>query len=152
MVWIGGAAFIALALVPSIRKRASVLEGAALLQAIALRFRTIGWASLALLVATGYVNLLFRGIGIRELISGAAFQGQAGKALAFKLMFVAAILAISGMHDFLLGPAAADAIRRDPDSVQARRGRRTAAWMGRAVLIFGLAVSLFAVAFVRGGW
>lgn len=152
MVWIGGAAFIALSLIPVMRRRPASPEGTALLHAIATRFRTVGWASLSILIITGCVNLHFRGIGLTALLSGSAFEGPMGRALAVKLLCVAAILALSGLHDFRLGPAAAEAIHRNPDSDAAKRGRRTAAWMGRIVLLFGLGVTLAAVVFVRGGW
>lgn len=152
MVWIGGAAFIALSLIPVMRRGPASPERTALLHAIATRFRGVGWASLAILILTGYANLHFRGIGPAALFSGSAFEGPMGRALAVKLLCAAAILILSGLHDFRLGPAAAEAIRRNPESAAAKRGRRMAAWMGRIVLLFGLGVTLAAVVFVRGGW
>lgn len=148
-VWIGGAAFIALALVPEARKGAL---GTVPLRAIVMRFRAIGWTCLAVLLATGYVNLRFRGIGLAELFTGEAFRGSAGHALALKLACVGLMAALSAYHDFRLGPAAARALERDPASPEALRGRRRAGLFGRAVLLLALSALAAAAVFVRGGF
>jgi putative copper resistance protein D len=149
MVWIGGSAFIALVIAPLMRRRAGADTSA--LRAAALRFRTVGWISLAVLAATGMANLALRGIGLSDLLTGAAFRGSAGHALAGKLILVAIMLAISGFHDFRWGPAAVRAMEADPGSPAAERGRRMAARIGRFVFLLGLLIVGAAVLFVRGG-
>lgn len=150
MVWIGGSAFIALVIAPLMRRRAGADNSA--LRAAALRFRTVGWISLAVLVATGMGNLALRGIGLSDLLTGAAFRGSAGHALACKLILVAIMLAISGFHDFRWGPAAVRAMESDPGSPAAERGRRMAGRIGRFVFLLGLLIVGAAVLFVRGGF
>jgi putative copper resistance protein D len=148
MVWIGGSAFIALVIAPLMRRHPGAVAG---LRAAALRFRTVGWISLAILTSTGAANLAFRGIGVGELLTGAAFRGAAGHALAGKLGAFAILLAISGLHDFKWGPAAVRALEADPGSPEALLGRRRAARVGRFVFLLGLFIVGAAVVFVRGG-
>jgi uncharacterized membrane protein len=152
MIWIGGSWFIALSLVPAVRRSESPHAARGLLHATVLRFRIIGWSCLGILVATGCGNLAFRGIGWMECVSGAAFRGPVGRALAMKLILVGAVLILSAWHDFRLGPATARAIERDPASIEAARGRARAAWIGRVTALLGLGVVICAVVFVRGGF
>lgn len=149
MVWIGGSAFIALVVAPLMRRGGG--KDDAVLRAAAVRFRTVGWISLGILVATGTGNLAFRGIGLSDLLSGAAFRGSAGHALACKLILVAVMLAISGFHDFRWGPAAVRAMESDPGSPAAQRGRKLAGRIGRFVFLLGLFIVGAAVIFTRGG-
>lgn len=150
MVWIGGASFIALVLVPSVRAPEFAPVAARLLKAGALRFRIVGWISLVILILTGCAILGFRGIGLEACLTGAAFRGDFGRVLAYKLILVSAILIISGFHDFYLGPKAAKVILENPGSAEASAARRRAAMFGRFVLAIGLMVVLSAVMLVRG--
>lgn len=150
LVWIGGAAFIALVLVPALRRPDFKAISPALLRASALRFRTVGWISLALLIVTGTAILALRGLGPSAWLDGSLFSGRFGHTLAVKLSLVACILLLSGVHDFLLGPRAAAVILRNPASEEAARARRIASWMGRITLLLGLAVVAMAVVLVRG--
>lgn len=149
MVWIGGSAFIAFVLAPLMRRRKGPDDG--LLRAAALRFRTIGWISLGTLIVTGVANLAFRGVGFSDLVTGAAFRGAAGHALALKLALLAILLSVSGLHDFRWGPAAVRALEKDPGSAEAIRGRHRAARVGRFVFSLGLIIVACAVVLVRGG-
>lgn len=150
MVWIGGASFIALVLVPAVRRPEHAHNAPALLRAFAMRFRTVGWASLIVLVLTGCVILGLRGYTLADCITGRVFLGPFGRTLAIKLILVTAILAVSGLHDFYLGPNAARVILDNPASSEAARARKRASWMGRIVLLLGLAVVAMAVQLVRG--
>jgi putative copper resistance protein D len=150
MVWIGGAAFIALVLVPTLLREDFRERSPELLRAAALRFRTVGWISLGLLVITGFTNLHFRGIPLSVLLDGSIFQGAYGHALAVKLGTVAVILIISAVHDFTLGPRAAAVILRAPGSPEAAKARRVASFMGRITLLLGLVAVAAAIVLVRG--
>jgi len=150
MVWIGGAAFLAMVLVPTLRQPEYKSISSAVLHRGALRFRTIGWVSLLTLILTGIFNLHFRGYTWANFFSGALFAGPFGHALAVKLGLVGFILCISITHDFFLGPRAAAAILKSPDSPEAKHGRLIASWMGRTTLLSALAVVAVAVILVRG--
>lgn len=150
MVWIGGAAFIALVLVPSVRNPAFAAQAPAILRAAAMRFRLIGWISLVILILTGCLNLGFRGYSLADCLNGNIWNGAFGKLLALKLGLVAAMLAISGTHDFVLGPKAARMILEFPASPEAAVARKRAGWMGRTVLMIALAIAGVAILLVRG--
>lgn len=150
MVWIGGASFIALVLVPAVRRPENAHNAPALLRACAMRFRTVGWASLVILVVTGCLILGLRGFTFEDCFTGRVFIGPFGRTLAIKLILIAAIFAISGLHDFYLGPNAAKVILDNPGSGEAAKARKRASWMGRIVLLLGLAVVAMAVQLVRG--
>lgn len=150
MVWIGGAAFIALVLVPTLLREDFRDRSPELLRASAYRFRTVGWWSLGIIVTTGISNLALRGIPFPTLLDGSAFHGAYGNVLAVKLSVVFLILVISLLHDFMLGPRAAAVILRSPGSPEAAKARRVASAMGRFTLLLGLAAVAAAVVLVRG--
>lgn len=148
-VWIGGMVFLALAVLPVLRQPAYRDASLPLLYAISVRFRWLGWTALAALVATGIVNLAYRGYGWAQVRSGALWDGTFGHILAFKLGLVALLVAISAVHDLVVGPRVTRTVQ-DPDSGRARRLRRQAAWVGRVVLLLSVAVLVLAVMLVRG--
>ncbi len=150
MVWIGGAAFIAIVLIPAMKGKELANAFVPALRATALRFRTVGWLSLGVLVVTGCLNLALRGFGWRACLSGAIFTGRFGFVLGAKLAVVALILGLSGYHDFILGPRAAEKLGSTPDPEEAIKIRRRAAWMGRTVLFLGVTAVALAVILVRG--
>ena len=73
-----------------------------------------------------------------------------GHAVVVKLVVFAVVLGLSAVHDFVLGPRAAAAVQRDPDSAEARRLRRLASMMGRITVLFGLTLVALGVVLVRG--
>ncbi|MFW5920697.1 MAG: hypothetical protein ACOCUS_02565, partial [Polyangiales bacterium] len=63
------------------------------------------------------------------------------------------VLAISGVHDFFVGPRATELLEKNPNDPRADRMRKAASRFGRANLLLGLAVVALAVGLVRGiGW
>jgi copper resistance protein D len=149
-VWIGGMIFLALVLVPVSREAPHRALAASLFHSTGIRFRIVGWACLALLVATGLVNLAVRGYGWADLTSGRLWQGPFGHVLAVKLAVVVLILALSALHDFWLGPRATRVWRADPSSPAALRLRRQASLFGRVTLLLALLVVALGVLLVRG--
>ena len=152
LLWAGGMLFLVVVVVPLLRTPALRPQAAALLQALGLRFRAVGWVSLLVLVVTGVVNTAFRGGSAGTLVDAAWWATPFGRLLGHKLALVAVILALSAVHDFLVGPRAAALLRDAPESARARAWRRAASWMGRLNLLFALAVVALAVALVRGGF
>lgn len=152
LLWAGGMLFLVLVLVPLLRTPALRPQAIALVQAVGLRFRAVGWASLLILVATGLVNAAFRGGTAGALVDATWWATPFGRLLAHKLALVALILVLSAVHDFGVGPRAAVLLREDPGSPRARAWRSAASWMGRLNLLLALAVLAIAVALVRGGF
>lgn len=151
IVWIGGMVFLGAVLVPELRRPSMKRAAPSLLYRTALRFRWLGWAALLLLLVTGTFNLGYRGYAWSDLWSGGLWEGGFGRALGFKLLLVAAIVLISAVHDFVLGPRTARRMQDAPDAAATKRLRRQASWMGRITLVLSLIVLWLAVLLLRGG-
>lgn len=150
-VWLGGMLFLVLILVPVLRRREYEGIASGLIHRIGVRFRWVGWICLGLLLASGTLNLAYRGFGWEDIWSGRLWEGPFGRALGVKLFLVAIILVLSALHDFVVGPRATAMWQEDPAAETARRLRRTASWIGRLNLILALVVVLLGVLLVRGG-
>jgi uncharacterized membrane protein len=147
MFWLGGMFFLGLVGAPTLR----VVEPAALRQRLfhqlGSRFRTAGWWAIAILLVTGTLNLYFRGWLTRDVIGSAAFwMTPTGHALSLKLLAVTAMLVVSSIHDFVLGPRAG---RATPGSPAAIALRTRAARLARLNALLGVVVVVAAVMLAR---
>ena len=149
-VWLGGMVFLALVLVPVVRRPEYREHASRLVHLTGVRFRTVGWVCLGALVVTGFANLWYRGIGWAALSNAGFWTTPFGSLLGWKLLVVAVILALSAYHDFSVGPRATAAGQADPGSAPALRLRRQASWMGRLNLLLALAAMALGVLLVRG--
>lgn len=149
VTWIGGMLFLVLVVVPSAR-RLPPDTAVALIRDSGRRFRVVGWICLALLAATGTTNLLLRGIPPALWIDPVFWSGPFGQTLAWKLLLVGAIWALSAVHDFWIGPQASERLRAAPRDPAALRFRALASWLGRLNLLLSLAVLALGVMLVRG--
>lgn len=149
-LWVGGMLFLVLVLVPALRRLPDRQLAVLLIRETGRRFRSVGWATLGVLVATGTTNLLARGIRVETLGSRDFWSSPFGSVLAFKLGGVVTILLLSGVHDFYVGPRASEALRGNPNDPDALRLRAMAAWMGRLNLVLALIVVVCGVMLVRG--
>ena len=131
VTWLGGMLFIALILVPVTRRVQDSRLRVELISETGKRFRTVGWIALALLVATGVAILLRR----PWLLRTPAFQ--------YKVGLVVLTLALSALHDFVLGPRAG----RDPPSATAARKRLS--WIARLNVLIVLTIVLLGLS-LRG--
>jgi copper resistance protein D len=108
LLWLGGMFFLGVVGAPVLRQVEPPALRQRLFHELGLRFRAVGWWSIAVLVLTGVANLYYRGWlrwdGV--LASGAFWRTRLGNALAAKLVAVVVMLAVSFIHDFVLGPAA----------------------------------------------
>ena len=150
IVWVGGTIFLVIVLVPAIRRPQFAGVASMLIRWTALRFRWVGWVCFGVFLLTGAFNLLARGIGWHELGDPFFWQGSFGRTLAIKLIVVALILAISGFHDFFLGPRAAAAWESNAASAETLRLRRQAVQLGRLNLLLALTAIILGVMLVRG--
>lgn len=149
-VWLGGMAFLALIIVPVMRKPAYREQASALVQQTGLRFRRVGWICLILLVLTGSFQLIQRGFGWDDVWSGNLFAGGFGHTLGLKLVLVALIFGISAGHDFFIGPRATAMGQAAPGSPAALRLRAWASWIGRLNMLLAVIVVALGVLLVRG--
>ncbi|MBM4435960.1 MAG: DUF4149 domain-containing protein [Actinobacteria bacterium] len=124
----GGMLFLALIVVPTMRRAGLRDAGAAFLRVAGERFRGYGWAALALLATTGTLMLVRRGYpGPAEL-----FDRPFGTVLVAKLSLVALVLILSAAHDFWLGPRTLRlASERGAADPAYRRARSRVSWLAR---------------------
>lgn len=149
VVWLGGMFFLAAVGAPVLRKVRPPEVRAALFKQIGIQFRVLGWVCIILLLATGVVNLHYRGLLTAEVWTGVGFWTTGyGRILATKLFLVAAMVLVQGVHDFALGPAAS---RAPSGSPAALRLRKWAAWLARVNTVLGVVLVYVAVRLARGG-
>jgi copper resistance protein D len=148
-IWIGGLFFIVLVVVPWLRRGGRTGAGA-FLRETGVRFRTVGWTCFAVLALTGTFNLWVRGVRPRHFVDPDWLATPSGCTVAAKVAVFAIVLAISVVHDFVVGPRATRAIEDDPASAEAARLRRMASLLGRANALLALVLLAIAIAIVRG--
>lgn len=130
ITWIGGMLFIALVVVPVVRRLDDPGLRTRLVQELGQRFRAVGWIALGLLLVTGLLSLWAR----PYLWATARFQ--------WKLGLVVAALGLAAVHDFVLGPRAGR-----PGAAPSLR--RRASWLARVNLLVVLAIVVLGLA-LRG--
>lgn len=149
LLWLGGMFFFALVAAPVLRKVDPPELRQALFRRLGEQFRAVGWVAITVLVVTGTLNLWFRGSLRWEVLSSGGFWSEPyGRALAWKLGAVAAMLVLQAVHDFVVGPRAS---RLPAGTPEALRHRKLAAWMGRVSALLGIVVVIAAVRLARGG-
>lgn len=149
MVWLGGMLFIAVVGAPVLREIESPKLRQSLFRSLGVQFRFVGWICIAVLLATGVLNLHFRGLLSAGVLGSAGFwSGAYGQALFWKLLLVGVMVTLAAVHDFWMGPRAS---LLEAGSARALRHRAVAARMGRLNAVFGLALLWVAVRLARGG-
>lgn len=150
IVWLGAMFFVGLVLVPVSRQ--PEIRGLApiLVHLTGQRLRIVGWACIAILIATGWFNVFARGVTLGQLASVEFWTLPFGQTLGLKLLLVIAVLGITAYHDFVIGPRATAALRAKADSAEAEALRAKASSLGRFALLLSLVVVVFGVFLVRG--
>jgi putative copper resistance protein D len=148
LFWLGGMFFLGLVGAPVLRSVEPPALRAKLFASLGERFRSSGWTAIGILVVTGLINLNFRGFLGPALLDPEFWGTRYGVALGWKLATVVAMITISAIHDFVLGPAAG---RMDPGSPEALVARRRAAVLARVNAIIGILLVVAAVRLARGG-
>ena len=160
IIWVGGALFLALVLIPVLRRFMPAPGQASdhpqlppdLLGTVARRFRWVSWICIVLLVATGLFILPTRyGIGFSEFFSlGGHFVAN----LQVKVALVAIVIWLSVIHDFVLGPLTGRLI----DEMRAGAEppgylpllRRCVVWIARVNVLLMILIVIVAVTMTRG--
>lgn len=151
VVWIGGMLFLGLVAVPIAQRMEPRAAAARFVRMVGRRFRPIAWICICLLVATGIVNLYYRGVTPGYVLSGDLFQTVSGRLLAIKVALVALVIALSFLHDFIIGPRLAAAMEQALPAEADRRTalRRMVSRLARANVLLALVVLGLAVAVAR---
>lgn len=149
MLWLGGMFFLAAVGAPVLRRVEPASLRAELFRSIGEQFRRVGWAAIAVLIATGALNLHLRGVLHLDVLQNVGFwRSPYGVSLAVKLATVAIMVSISAFHDFIHGPRAG---RLAPGTPAALAMRTRAAWMARLNAVVGIVLVISAVRLARGG-
>lgn len=149
VVWIGGMFFLVLVVVPWLRSGNRAV-GSKLLRDTGIRFRNVGWACFAVLLGTGILNLGLRGVGFAHFARPGWLTSPFGRAVLLKIGLFAAVLVVSAIHDFAVGPRATRVMEADPGGPEAVRLRRAASWLGRLNVLLALGLLFLGVVLVRG--
>ncbi len=142
--WIGGMVFLSLVLVPALTCEGISVQRAALFRVIAFRFRALVWVSVMVLVITGPILLAHRGLSLLQ-------PSRWPAVLTAKFSLVLLLLALTGAHDFVVGPRVSQ-VQLLPESDRTEIDRLLIAWspwLARFSLLLALMVLLLAVALVR---
>jgi uncharacterized membrane protein len=150
MLWLGGMFFLGVVGAPVLRAIEPPPLRQRLFQELGMRFRKVGWWSIAVLVVTGIINLHYRGwLRWSGVLGSAGFwQTNAGRALAAKLLAVTLMLTVSAIHDFVHGPRAGRASIGSPEAIALRQ---RAAVYARINAVLGVLLVIAAVRLARGG-
>jgi putative copper resistance protein D len=110
------------------------------------RFLAVRWLSIVALLLTGFFNLLYEGASAR-------LASAYGGVLMLKLFLVLVLIALTGIHDFILRGAggtpargAARSLGAHSSGGQSATGRR---WLGMGILALALVIVLIAVTLSR---
>lgn len=154
IVWIGGAIFLALVMVPVARGMEPPAIGMLFLRRAAIRFRGIAWVLLAALVVSGAAALEGRGIGFDRFSDDGFWSTEIGTALLIKFLLVGVLLVISGFHDFVLGPRVSELMQQvkrgeqPPSSTVTARKRLV--MLARFNLLVAITAAVVGMMLVRG--
>lgn len=147
LTWLGGMFFLAAVGAPVLRHVQPASLRQQLFDGLGRRARTVGWWAIAVLVGTGSAIVALKG-WIPLLADAAFWREPPGRTLAWKLVLVLAMLGMSAVHDFVLGPAAG---RAEPGSETALALRRRASMNARVTALLGLVLVYVAARLARGG-
>ncbi|MBI3620803.1 MAG: CopD family protein [Nitrospirae bacterium] len=118
-------------------------DQAAFTTKIEQRFRTVRWLSIVALLLTGFFNLLYEG-------GSARIASTYGGVLMLKLFLVLVLIALTGIHDFILatpggipGRGSAKPIDRGTGAEDNKR------WLGAGILALALTIVFIAVILAR---
>lgn len=150
LFWLGGMFFLGVVGAPVLRHVEPPALRQKLFHDLGHRFRDSGWVAIGVLVVSGIFVLHYRGVlHWSGALGSAAFWGTTfGRTLAIKLAAVTTMIAVSAVHDFVLGPAASRVAPGTPGSLALRR---RAAGLARINALVGLVVVIVAVRLARGG-
>jgi putative copper export protein len=137
--WIGGMLFLPLVLLPGIKDHPDRRN---LLMATGLKFRFYGYIVLVLLLATGLLNIYFRGIHFSWRFFTTSHYGRL---VSLKLILFILMVLGSLIHDLFVGRRAIAEMKNN------RKLKLIASWTGRILLIISLIMAYIGVLLSRGG-
>jgi hypothetical protein len=101
-----------------------------------------------LLVLTGPFAAAYHGLTWESLRNGTIFANRFGQVLGLKVVVVAAMVAVTALHDFVVGPSSVRALGRAGAGAAPARARGT--WLARLGMLLALVVLALGVLVARG--
>lgn len=144
VVWIGGMAFLSLVLAPALTREPLAAHRAVLFQVVGRRFRVLVWVSVAVLLVSGMMLLSGR---VPSLLVPEGWP----LAAQLKVLLVVALLTLTALHDFWLGPLVARLRRKHPAELTQIEGILSdlSPWVPRLSLLLALTIVLLGTALAR---
>jgi putative copper export protein len=153
-VWTGGLLFIAAVLVP-VSRSVPPPWGGHLVSLAGRRFRYVSWPALAVLVLTGLENARHWDVLPDRVQNGSLFDDRFGTLLTVKAGLVVGMLALSFLHDFVLGPRLSRLLEqvtsegKEATEARVKTTRRRTVWLARINLAATIAIMTLAVVMLR---
>jgi uncharacterized membrane protein len=149
-VWLGALVALAFGVLPTARRLLEERAALGLIGALGERLRPLTWSAFGVLAVTGALQVALRVEPDALLLDAGFWSVGWGRLLGVKLLLFACLLVLAGVHDFRIGPRAAEVASADPRSPERMAMRRRASWIGRVEFALSLAIVLFGVMLVRG--
>ncbi len=141
-VWVGSQLFLGLVAIPALGAVPDAPTRVALLAIITRRFGYLGWSALAVLAVTGLDRAARAFPDPSQLLTGDGYA----RAIALKLELGAAIILLTAVHTWAVGPRLLQAMQTGAET---RPLRRVSLALSTATLIASLA-AFWVVAGLRG--
>lgn len=160
--WVGEIFFVGLVVGPYSRTLSPEARRS-LFQSVGRRSLPLAWTAIGILLITGAANIALMGIPLGNLFTAAFYRTSFGATLGMKLGFVALMLAVSVVHDFVINrkrrpaqatsgaPSAQGPSHGAPvTSSKYARYRKIASLLGRLNFVLALIVIYLATQLVTG--
>lgn len=145
IAFIGGTIFYLIVYRPAAALLPRHSEETAFTTKIEQRFLAVRWLSIVALLLTGFFNLLYEGASAR-------LASTYGGVLMLKLFLVLVLIALTGIHDFILRGAGGAPARGTTRPSEREAGGQSGAgkrWLGIGILALALTIVLIAVTLSR---
>ncbi len=138
IAFIGGTIFYFVAYRPASLVMGRLPDSAAFTALVERRFRTIRWLSVIALLITGFFNLLYEGGSPR-------LESAYGGVLMIKLLLVLILVALTAIHDFVVGPQGRNRTQPAVRGTLASSAKPPSPWLGLSILLLSLAIIFISV-------
>lgn len=144
--WLGGILYLSLVALPLLRKEGDLKSFAHRFYSFAVRHQIFGGIALAILLITGIVNLLYRGIPLSTLFFLTSPKGVE-RFIVEKFYLFFLLVAIQHLHDFVIGRRA---LRKMMAGEDPGVYRTFSILFGQISLLLTFFIVYLAIRFVRG--
>ncbi len=143
-IWVGPQFFLFIAAVPAMRTVEDVQTRTRAMRVLTTRFAWLAWGAMAVLVLTGIGNLF----QVAPVDPEDIFDINYGAILVAKVVLVAATVALTALHTFVIGPRLLDLQEAVADETQVAATRRLSIIISAVNLVLALGI-LFSAALMN---